>query len=218
MIIPQVFMVNDDPVVNPPGYSNVFDPNYVPLPDTFVNDTRCVNFVVLPGETEVFSIDNQFPGGEPRTIGYWKNWNTCTGGNQTETAAELGGPDAGVYILDDILNDPGITIGLLTLGGDDCLDAVSLLDKRDIQSGRKRANDAAYGLAAQLLAAVVNLSAGAETCPEVQTAVQDGQALLEAIEFYGTGRYLRPKDALYGDANTLASTLDAYNNGALCTP
>ncbi|MFO7691210.1 MAG: hypothetical protein R6W83_11775 [Cryobacterium sp.] len=27
----------------------------------------------------------------PRTPGYWKNWSTCSGGNQAETAAKLGG-------------------------------------------------------------------------------------------------------------------------------
>jgi hypothetical protein len=219
-LIPQVFMVNDDPVVNPPGYSNIYDPNYVAPPDTFVNDTRCVNFIVLPGETEAFSIDNQFPGGEPRTIGYWKNWNSCTGGGQFDTAASLGGREAGVFTLDDILNFPGITIGLLTLGGDDCETAQLILDKRDIERGGKKASDPAYGLAAQLLAAMVNLSAGAETCAAVQTAVLDGQALLVSIGFDGTGDYLKPKgknpnpDAAI--ANSLALTLDEYNNGALC--
>lgn len=220
MLIPQVFMVADDPVVNPPGYSNIFDPNYVPPPDIFVNDTRCVNFIVLPGETEVFAIDNQFPGGEPRTIGYWKNWNTCTGGGQAQTAADLGGPSAGVYILDDILNDPGITIGVLTLGGADCEDAVNILDKRDIDRGKKMASDPAYGLAAQLLAAMVNLSAGAETCPAVQSDVAAGQALLVDIGFDGTGSYLKSTGKnphpLAAVANGLASTLDTYNNGGLC--
>ena len=79
-IIPMVAGVNNDPV-GPDGYSRVYDPNYVP-PGPFTNDTRCVNFVVEVGETLAFQIDNQFPGGEPRTIGYWKNWNTCTNGNQ----------------------------------------------------------------------------------------------------------------------------------------
>lgn len=53
-------------------------------------------------------------------------------------------------------------IGLLVLGGDDCPVAQTILDKRDVVSLRKRAGDAAYGLASQLLAALANLSAGAE--------------------------------------------------------
>ena len=72
----------------------------------------------------MFQIDNQFPGGEPRTIGFWKNWNTCTGGGQADTAAANGGPEAGWYILDDLLNYPGYTIGILELDGEDCEIAV----------------------------------------------------------------------------------------------
>jgi hypothetical protein len=174
-----------------------------------------VNFVVEPGETLHFQIDNQFPGGEPRTIGFWKNWNTCTGGNQQYTARENSTPDEPWYILDDLLNDPGYTIGLLELDGADCLDAVSILDKRDIESGRKMASDGAYNLASQLLAAQVNLSAGAETCQDVVDAVNAGQALLASISFDGTGSYLKGKKV--NDANALAATLDTYNNGNLCT-
>jgi len=180
-----------------------------------------VNFFVEPGETEAFQIDNQFPGGEPRTIGYWKNWNTCTGGGQTATAAANGGPDAGWYILDDLLIDPGYTIGILQLGSGDCEIAVDVLDKRDVVRGKKMARDAAYGLAAQLLAAMLNLSGGAETCQGVVDAVNEGQALLEGIDFNGSRSYLRPKGNtanLYNEANGLAYTLDTYNNGNLCTP
>lgn len=215
-VIPQVSEVNDDPVVNPPGYSSVFDPNYVDPPGTFINDTRCVNFVVLPDEVEVFAIDNQFPDGESRTIGYWKNWSTCSNGNQARTAATLGGPDAGVYLLDDVLNDPGIVIGLLELGGEDCQAAHAILDKRDVDSGRKRASDAAYGLASQLLAALANLSVGAETCASVTEAVIEAQDLLDSIGFDGTDRYLRSRNPLHGPAVSLAHVLDTYNSGVLC--
>ncbi|HYH14445.1 MAG TPA: hypothetical protein VD794_04455, partial [Flavisolibacter sp.] len=34
---------------------------------------------------------------------YWKNWIISTKGNQTQTAANNGGPTAGVYTLDDHL-------------------------------------------------------------------------------------------------------------------
>jgi hypothetical protein len=214
-IIPFMPDVKNAPVDPTTGYSQVYDPNYVAWPDEYTNDTRCVNFVVDVGETELFSVDNQYPGGEPRTIGYWKNWNTCTGGSQWITAGELGGPAAGVYILDDLLNDPGYTIGILPLGGADCEIAVDVLDKRDVDSGKKMASDAAYGMAAQLLAAELNLSAGAETCDEVVDAVNAGQNLLESIDFDGTGKYLKGKKG--ADANALAFTLDTYNNGGLCT-
>ena len=119
------------------------------------------------------------------------------------------------------MNDPGFTIGILDLKAADlCEDAVNILDKREITGrNRKQANDAAYNMAAQLLAAQINLSAGAETCSEIVAATHEGQLLLESIGFDGTGQYLRPKDGqLYTDALTLATTLDEYNNGNLCSP
>ena len=213
-IIPMVGGVNDDPVDPILGYSRVYDPNFDP-DNSYTNDTRCVNFVVDPDETLAFQIDNQWPGGEPRSIGFWKNWNTCTNGNQAQTAADNGGPDEGWFILDDLLNGPGYTLGSLQLDAGDCENAVNILDKRDL-SGNKRANDAAYKLASQLLAAQLNLSAGAETCQAVVDAVNAGQTLLASIGFDGTGKYLRPKDGRYHDAIDLAAILNAYNNGDLC--
>jgi hypothetical protein len=212
-IIPMVAEVNYDPVDPVTGYSRVFDPNYVPPPDTYTNDTRCVNFVVDIGETLAFQIDNRYPGGEPRTPGYWKNWSTCTGGNQAATAAKNGGTAEGWYLLDDLL--PRV-IGDLQIVS--CEDGVSILDHRDINNGKKMASDAAYKLARNLLAAQLNLAAEAETCPEVVDAVAAGNALLISIGFDGTGKYLRPKDAEFHTATDLAYTLDQYNNGYLCSP
>jgi uncharacterized repeat protein (TIGR01451 family) len=220
-IIPMVNGVNTDPVGSD-GYSNVYDPNYVAPPGQYTNDTRCVDFTVESGETLDFQIDNRFPGGDPRTIGFWKNWNTCSGGNQAATAAANGGADEGFYILNDILNNPGITIGILTMADTEegCWQAVSLLDKSDIATNDKKSSDAAYNLAAQLLAATVNLSAGAETCDAVTDAVDLAQTLLVDIGFNGTGDYLRSKGrdrAQYNEANELAAILDSYNNGELCS-
>ena len=218
-VIPFVPGVNTDPVTEPAGYSNVYDPNYVAPPETYSNDVRCVDFVVDVGETKQFDVNNQRPGGEPRTIGFWKNWNTCTNGNQAETADKNGGPDNGFYILNDLLADPGYTLGLLELNGigeEVCLQAVNILDKRDVVSGKKRASDAAFGLAAQYLASLLNDSTGAETCQAIQDARTEAQALLLSINFNGEGKYLRTGDALYADTVFLASVIDDYNNGILC--
>jgi uncharacterized repeat protein (TIGR01451 family) len=232
--IPFVPSVNDDPVIDPPGWSNVFDPQYSPPPAQWTNDERCVNFSVNAGATEVFKINNEYPGGEPRTIGYWKNWNSCTGGNQVLTAIENGGDTSaermanGFALLDDALQTPGITIGTLTLTADanvfDCdvgtEAAVLILDKRTIDTEKKMASDGAYGLAAQLLAAIANDTVGAGVCQEAGQAMIDGQNLLQAISFDGTGSYLKGKKTIAGysgsDANTLADILDSYNNGTLC--
>ena len=168
--------------------------------------------------TCTFVNDDDKPAFGRRTIGYWRNWNTCSGGNQAATAAKNGGRDAGFFLLDDLLENPGITIGLLELGEDDCESAVRLLSKRDIETRRNRANDGAYNMAAQLLAAELNLAAGAVTCPEVATAVEEGQALLTKIEFDGSGKFLKGKNkrADRATANKLASILDDYNNGGVC--
>ncbi len=71
------------------------------------------------------------------------------------------------------------------------------------------ANDAAYNMAAQLLAALLNLSAGAETCTTpnggVVAAVNQAQTLLVTIGFNGTGSYLtKSNNANYQTANNLA--------------
>jgi hypothetical protein len=221
-------------------YSNVYDPKYVAPPGQYTNDTRCVQFKVEPAQTLAFEINNSFPGGDPRPIGYWKNWNTCTSGNQATTAANNGGPAAGWYIADNLLNNPGYYLGpvndyglhldglignTLTKVGtttlttpSDCVAAVRILDKSRITDGKKLASDGAYNLAAQLLAALFNLSAGAETCSAVTTAVTGAQSLLVQIGFNGTAQSYLKNGATFAQANTLASTLDQYNNGNLCTP
>jgi hypothetical protein len=172
--------------------------------------TRCYDFSAPAGGTRAFDVDNSHPGGEPRTIGYWKNWNKCTTGNQAATAAKNGGAAAGVFIVEDLLPQ---TIGKLTITT--CAQAVKVLSKQD-QSGKSMANDAAYELAAQLLAARFNLAAGAETCQAVQDAVVQAQALLYGIGWNGTGSYLTKSSANRTSALALAATLDNYNNGNVC--
>jgi hypothetical protein len=235
-LIPFVPAVNDDPVVDPPGWSNVFDPMFAPPPAIWTNDERCINFHADSGETEVFQVDNRFPGGEPRTIGYWKNWDSCSGGGQVETAINNCGPTSaerlggGCALLDDVLQPPGITLGLLAMIADadvfNCDDGTQwaqyILDKRSIDGNNtKRANDAAYGLAAQLLAAIANNSAGAEVCAEAGQAIVHGMLLLNDISFDGMGSYFdKSVDEINGrtkqEASTLAGLLDSYNNGTLC--
>jgi plastocyanin len=180
------------------------------------NSVVCVEFTLGAGQTVTFTIDNTPPpGGDARTIGFWKNWTSCDGhGNQDP-------------VLDDTLALFPIASGQTTHGlfvgdvyVDTCAEAVALLNKSEI-GGNKKANDAAYGLAAQLLAAQLNYAAGAIQCPAATNAINAGQALLDSIGFIGTGSYLGPKvtgTAAIQRANALAlaSTLDQYNNNLLC--
>jgi hypothetical protein len=174
--------------------------------------TRCYDFSASPGQARAFEVDNSHPGGDPRTIGYWKNWNRCTSGNQAATAERNGGAAAGFFLVEDLLPQ---TIGDFSITT--CEQAVKLLSKQD-QAGRNKANDAAYELGAQLLAARFNLAAGAETCLVVQQAVLDGQTLLDGINFSGSGDYLgsKSKNPKRPQALSIAATLDRYNNGNLC--
>lgn len=141
---------------------------------------------------------------DPHTIGFWKNWTSCDGrGNQSPvTDAVLASfASGGVYIGDLFVNT--------------CDEAVKILSKRKL-SGANAANDAAYGLAAQLLAARLNVQANAGTCAAVTTAINGGQALLDAIGFNGTGSFLVGQSANRTAALGFASTLDSFNNGNVC--
>jgi hypothetical protein len=117
----------------------------------------------------------------------------------------------------------GITIGTLTLHGStstpdtapDCLKAVRLLNKSTINTGKKMSSDPAFNLAAQLLAADLNVKAGALTCPSAITAISDAQALLAAVHFNGIS-HDKLSAAQATQANNLATTLDWYNNNLLC--
>jgi CSLREA domain-containing protein len=174
--------------------------------------TRCYDFSVSPGQARAFEVDNSHPGGDPRTIGYWKNWNRCTSGNQSATAQKNGGAAAGFFLIEDLLPQ---LVGDFSITS--CKQAVKLLSKQD-QAGRNKASDAAYELGAQLLAAHFNLAAGAETCLPVQQAVLDGQTLLNQLNFTGSGDYLgsKSKDPRRAQALAIATKLDRYNNNLLC--
>ena len=177
------------------------------------NDTYCVDFELAAGETESFQVDNTPPpGGDARTIGYWKNWNDCTNGNQDDVLGDT---------LDQLVDGEYIRLGTVMFGNDaNCEDVVLILDKRDTD-GKKQASDPCFNAASQLLASELNEIAGARTCQDLvglQGETQD--ALIEA-GFDGDRCNLKKRqDAdLISLLNTNAGLLDAYNNndpGAVC--
>jgi len=154
-------------------------------------------------------------GGDPRSPGYWLLWNACAEGNQAETARANGGREAGWFIMDDLLVDPGILVGVIVV--ETCEQGVNLLQARDIQ-GAEMKNDAAYALAAQQLTAQLNMAVGSETCPASDQAVSEAQLLLLELNFDGRGAYLGPPLASSNvdKAQTLAEQLASYNSGNLC--
>ena len=154
--------------------------------------------------------------GGTRTIGYWKNWSSCTKGKQYEKALASGDLTG---TLDYYLGGAGFEsiypIGNIA-GGLDCEQAFNLLSKNAI-NGQKRPGDPIYNMVAQLLGAKLNVAAGTFKCPALATALTDAQTLLVAIGFNGTGSYA--KNGLTAqqrsDAITLAGILGSYNEGTL---
>jgi hypothetical protein len=191
-----------------PGWTTTLGlPFYVVYNASGDNSTVCTDFTVQAGETKTFGIDNRAPpGGLARTIGFWKNWASCSAskGNQKP-------------VLDQTLAaaGSGITIGTLTLRSGDCVKAVRLLDKSTVDTGKKMASDPAFNLAAQLLAAKLNLVASAGSCGAATGAIADAQALLAAAHFNGIS-HDKLSNTQSTNANALATTLDRYNNNQLC--
>jgi hypothetical protein len=206
-------------IVMPGWLTNLgtFVPNSFMPPDGIAvnpnvdNSILCVDFTVAAGETKTFTVDNTPPpGGRALTIGFWKNWSgSCTGGGQRDVL----GTTLLSFPIASGQTTHGVLIGKLYVD-QTCLEAVPILDKREIgANGKKMASDPAYNLAAQLLAAKLNIQSGAGTCPPVVTAINQAQALLYSINFTGTGSYLKkmsPTEAAL--ANCLATWLDDYNN------
>jgi hypothetical protein len=172
------------------------------------------SYPVAVGGNLRITVDNTFPGGDPRTPGYWKNWSSCSNGGQFAKTTPDVDPDNEFVSLDEVLTSPGISWNGFVIYS--CELAVSILDQRDFNTGRKRASDAAYTLAMHLLAAQLNFGAGAESCEGAQDAALAAENLLVSLGFHAEGKYLRPKDAEYQQALDLAHTLDQYNNGYLC--
>jgi hypothetical protein len=214
---------------------NFFVPNSVdPLVD---NSVYCAPFTLVAGDTASFPVNNSPPpGGDARTIGFWKNWSSCTGGgqdpvlNQTLAMSPLSDPG------DNFPDQSGVWIGKLFVNT--CDEAVTILDKRSLD-GKKRASDAAYEVASQLLAAQLNVLAGARVCigtippeliPEELGEIDDitdlitqAQKFLFDLGFNGTADYLDTKGKNKKDnaelralALQIAGLLDDYNNNELC--
>jgi hypothetical protein len=176
------------------------------------NSILCGNFTVTPGQTQVFTIDNTPPpGGRALTIGFWKNWASCkkSGGkqapvlDQTMAKAEPTGLQIDSFYLHGSTATPNVA--------PDCAKAVNLLSKQNF-SGVNKASDPLFNMAAQLMAAQLNLTAGAYTCPKVASAVLQANALLTKYGFNGTSYTGKLSAADASLANSLATRLDDYNN------
>ena len=133
-------------------------------------------------------------------------WTTCGSGLRSGCARSSGRRVAGRwYYL--VLHGSTATPN----AAPDCTKAVRLLDKSTIDTNKKMASDPAFNLAAQLLAAELNFTAGAAKNGTVISAVNQAVLLLGKYKFDGkTHTKISAADAT--TMNNLATILDNYNN------
>jgi hypothetical protein len=199
-------------VVMPGWMTTLGPPFFVVFNPSGDNSTVCTDFTPMAGEARTFSIDNRPPpGGLGRAIGFWKNWATCAASNGNQKP-----------VLDQTLGSFPVATGRTTRGvyigdmyGDTCQAAVRILNKQNVNTGMNMSSDPAFNLAAQLLAAKLNVQAGAGTCPAAVAAINDSQAQLAALHFDGVTRLTIGK-SLAGTLQNLAATLEKYNQNTLC--
>lgn len=196
------------------GTNQVYDPEWTD-PEA-EHSTRCVNFhaPMVASDTLAITVDNVYDEGDTRTPGYWKNWNTCSGGNQQYTAAKNGGAAEGFFLLDDLIPQ---YVGDLLIGT--CEVGVNILNKSTLD-GEKKASDPAFNLATALLAAKLNVAAGAGTPQVVHDAIAEADNILAGIGFDGyagtegkKGEWFPKKSPERTRALELQELLDDYNNG-----
>ena len=197
-----------------PGWASTLPNFFAPPTASGDNSVICTDFVAVTATTTVFNVNNiRPPGGLSRTIGFWKNWSSCTGGGQAPLLdQELAKADA---------SNGGLAVGNLILHSSDCVKAFDILNKSTTaNSSKKMASDPLYNMAAQLLGADLNLLAGAFSCPTAAGWINQAQSLLVKYNFVGTGYSgkLSAKDA--AAANALATELDQFNNNnfSVCPP
>ena len=192
-----------------------------------VNNVYCVDFVAQVGpDPTVFQVTNKRPpGGFGLTIGYWKNWASCTKSATKQknsldiTLYKYGSTGLVVSATSGLwpVFGPTYYLALKTGSGTetsaaDCSKAVNLLNKSTIDGKKKMASDPAFNLTAQLVAAQLNYKANAATT--VTNEINQSVLLLGKYQFNGlTHTTISAADA--ATMNSLAKTLDLYNNNLL---
>jgi hypothetical protein len=223
-------------------------PLYVPnsmippaLPNPNVNNlTVCADFTVQPGQTRTFTVNNTPPpGGRALTIGFWKNWASCSNSNGKGQKAMLDlalgfasatttNPPGGLVLS---AQNPGAlwpnyaALWYLVLKGNptstadnikpapDCTRAVNLLNKSTTDGKKKQSSDPLFNMTAQLLAAELNRFMGAGISGTTIMNIDRAVLLNGKYKFDGLTYSPKLTTADTNTANCLATQLDNYNNG-----
>ena len=153
-------------------------------------------------------------GAEPRTPAYWAVWNSCAPNNRSEEAAANGGRQAGWILMDDLLTNPGVSVGDFVI--ESCEEGLNMLEALETSSA-PRSSEWVYLLAAHVLSAELNLNVGAETCPAAEEAVIAGHFALSSAQFVGSGDYvITATPDIVDSAEAITRLLEAYGRGVLC--
>jgi hypothetical protein len=197
-----------------PGWMTTLGPSSYTVQ---ASNTVCYDFTPKAGQVLSFAINN-IPASAhlTRTIGFWKNWSSVKGGaqaprlDQTLAASEPAGISIGNLVLHGSTGSPNVAA--------DAAKAVNILNKSTIDGGKKMASDPAFNMAAQLLAARLNVQAAAGVCPAAVNAINDAQSLLVAVGFNGLTHGTMSTTQV-NQAHSLETALDRYNNDntLLCT-
>ncbi|HEX6717307.1 MAG TPA: hypothetical protein VF088_09350 [Pyrinomonadaceae bacterium] len=223
------------------GDGPLFVPNSIippALPNPNVNNlTVCANFSVQPGQNRTFNVNNTPPpGGRALTIGFWKNWSSCTGGGQKPTldlalgiaSAITTNPPGGLVVSAQnpgslwpnyaaswylVLKGNPISTPDNTKPAADCSRAVNLLNKSTSDGKKKMASDPLFNLTAQLIAAELNRFMGAGISGFAIADIDRAVLLNGKYKFDGLTYSPKLTTADANTANCLATQLDNYNNG-----
>jgi len=225
-------LAGDGPLFVP----NSMIPPALPNPNV-VNLTVCADFTVQPGQTRMFTVNNSSPpGGRALTIGFWKNWSSCTGGGQKpmldlalgiaskQTTNPPGGLVASAqnpgslwpnyaaawYLI--LKGNPLSTADLIKPAAD-CTKAFNLLDKSTIDGKKKMASDPLFNMTAQLVGAELNRYMGSGVSGTTIMNIDRAVLLNGKYKFDGLAYTPKLTTADANTANCLATQLDNYNNG-----
>jgi hypothetical protein len=154
------------------------------------------------------------------TIGYWKtHMYKCALREKTGTnGCNTSGPFTSDYLNSTICTSPNTcTVGKL---GDYSANTVTLalavFNANNCSNASATDANAAACLAAQLLAAELNVANGANTC--ICSTIKQANDALTAVKYAGPGKPITLSGSGYTRANliSLKTKLDTYNNGGGC--
>jgi hypothetical protein len=190
-------------------HSTLQDAPYHGVLNTTTGDV-CYSFVLTGGVNVTFNINNTFPRGNALTIGYWKHWNSYTLSGNTG-ARQCTVPKTGNKLMDCFLP---LSLGHYPTLGTYLVSTPQMGWNVLSQPAGKYAENQ---LAAQLLAAELNVAAGADTCTAETNAIAHANTLLAGIHYAGPPSSIESSKASgYADFVNTASTLNSYNNNQLC--